>query len=196
MQPDYTLIRRLLTDSAPELTPALIHGAVTGYISSGAQLQVELFHDLFETSLPEVVDKLLERLGQQACSQLQAVDFSFQLLLPGEDEPLAERLEALGSWCDWFNIGFSAGFMRPQTDLSAELLEVLNDFSQLAEVEPQADPADEQDELNYMELVEYVRMASISLYQQLNEAEVTDDSQADAAVEESLFVDRDDQLLH
>lgn len=195
MQPDYALICRLLSDSAPQLTPAVIHGALTGFISSGAELQTEVFHDLFETSLPEVVEKLIERLGQESCSQLQAMDFSFQLLLPVEEESLANRLEALSSWCDWFTVGFAAGYMRPQTDLTAEMMEVLNDFSQLANVDPQADAIDEQDELDYFELVEYVRLASVSLYQQLNETELPADNEAaDAGV--SLFADPDDQLLH
>jgi uncharacterized protein YgfB (UPF0149 family) len=196
MQPDYSLICRLLADSAVELTPAVIHGALTGFVSSGAPLQVEVFHDLFELSLPEVVDKLIERLGQETCAQLQAPDFSFQLLLPAEDDPLADRLDALSTWCDWFTVGFAAGYMRPQTDLSAEMMEVLNDFSQLANIDPETARDDEQDELSYVELVEYVRMASISLYQQLNPVDTQADATTEESREESLFADPDDRFLH
>lgn len=196
MQPDYSLICRLLADSAPQLSPAIIHGAISGVISSGAQLQVDLFHDLFETSLPDVVEKLIERLGYQARIQLQAEDFSFQLLLPAEEDPLADRLEALSTWCDWFTIGFAAGYMRPQTDLSAEMMEVLNDFSQLANVDAETAQQDEQDELDYMELVEYVRLASVGLFQLLNDAEPSAENQDDLTTGEALFADPDDNLLH
>lgn len=190
MQPDYTLIRQLLAGSVPDIEPAMLHGALTGYVVSGAAPDVDVFSDLFETELPVVVLRLIERLGNQALTELQQNDYSFQPLLPGDDSSFDERLAALGQWCDWFNIGFSAGYMTPQTPLSVDVMEILNDFGQLAEVEAPAG-ASEDDENYFMELVEYVRMAAITVFQQMQEAA--------AAAEPDLNPDADpadDRLLH
>lgn len=197
MQVDYKLVRQLLDSTAPDLSPAVLHGALTGFLCSGGELDQDILPDLLETAIPPVVAQLVERLASETRTDLQAVDYGFQLLLPADDSSLAQRVEALSQWCDWFNLGFAAGFMRPQTDLSAELLEILNDFSQLAEadaVDEDDDGDAEQDEANFMELVEYVRMAAISLYQQLNDAAASGDSVAEEP--EQLFADPDDQLLH
>lgn len=184
MQPDYTLMRQLLADAAPAISPASLHGALTGYLCSGAAPDPEIFTDLFETPLPDVVLRLLERLGAEVQELLQQTDYSFQPLLPEDDSALLDRLGALGQWCDWFNIGFSAGYAQPQTPLSVEVMEILNDFGQLAEVEvPDADSED--DERYLMELVEYVRMAAIAVFQQMHDEP------------EAAPVDQDDdRLLH
>lgn len=168
MQPDYTLMRQLLADAAPDISPASLHGALTGYLCSGAVPDPEIFTDLFETTLPEVVMRLLERLGKDVRELLEQTDYSFQPLLPEDDSGLIERLAALGQWCDCFNIGFAAGYAQPQMPLAVEVMEVLNDFGQLAEVEvPDADSED--DERYFMELLEYVRMAAIAVFQQMHD---------------------------
>jgi uncharacterized protein YgfB (UPF0149 family) len=195
MQPDYSLMRQLLAAAVPELSPASLHGALTGYLCSGAEPDPEIFSDLFETPLPAVVLRLLERLGTEAREVLQQTDYSFQPLLPEDDSNLVERLTALGEWCDWFNIGFSAGYMQPQLPLSVEVMEILNDFGQLADVDvPNA--GGEDDENYFMELVEYVRMAAITVFQQMQEAEpglAADDNDEPG----QHFADPDnDQLLH
>ena len=195
MQPDYSLMRQLLADAVPELSPAALHGALSGYLCSGAEPDPDIFSDLFETPLPPVVQSLLVRLGTEARDVLQQADYSFQPLLPADDRNLIERLDALGQWCDWFNIGFSAGYMQPQMPLSVDVMEILNDFGQLAEVE-MPDSGGEDDENYFMELVEYVRMAAITVFQQMQEAEPA--LAADDNDEPGLrFADPgDDQLLH
>jgi uncharacterized protein YgfB (UPF0149 family) len=169
MQPDYQLMRQLLAEAAPALSPASLHGALCGHLCSGAAPDLDIFHDLFETQLPDVVLRLLARLGDDTRADLLRSDYVFQPLLPDDDASLAERLLALGEWCDWFNIGFSAGYMQPQTPLSVEVMEVLNDFGQLAEVEP-PDAGSEDDERYFVELVEYVRMAVLTVFQQMRDA--------------------------
>lgn len=198
MQPDYALIRQLLTTAAPELSPANLHGAVTGYLCSGATLDIDVFNDLFETELPGVVRQLLERLGNTARDELAQTDYVFQPLLPADEASLGERLAALGQWCDCFNIGFSAGYMQPQTPLSVDVMEVLNDFGQLAEVEapPAAVDTDDEDENYYMELVEFVRMAAITVFQQLQDAQPPGAEDAADDLPEQLFADPDERLLH
>ena len=169
MQADYTLMRQLLADAAPTLSPASLHGALCGHLCSGAAPELDIFHDLFETQLPDVVLRLLARLGDDTRMEMLRNDYVFQPLLPDDEAALSERLLALGQWCDWFNVGFSAGYMQPQTPLSVDVMEILNDFGQLAEVEA-PDAGGEDDERYFVELVEYVRMAALTVFGQMREA--------------------------
>jgi uncharacterized protein YgfB (UPF0149 family) len=189
MQPDYNLMRQLLAEAAPDISPSSLHGAVTGYLSSGSEPDSEIFADLFENTLPDVVLRLLERLGTDVRDELQQGDYSFQPLLPEDDSSLIERLSALGQWCDWFNIGFAAGYMQPQTPLGVDVMEILNDFGQLAEVE--VPDADSEDNENYfMELVEYVRMAALAVFEQMH-----DDTQDDSGEDKQRATPDSDQEL-
>jgi len=168
MQVDYQLTQQLLDTAAPDLGPALLHGTVTGYLCSGALLDQDILPDLLQCLIPPVVGNLAERLAAETREELQDTDFGFHPLLPADDFGLAGRIKALGQWCEGFNTGFAAGYLRPGSDMNAEMLEILNDFSQLADADAFVAEATEQDEANFMELVEYVRMAAISLFQQLD----------------------------
>ena len=58
--------------------------------------------------------------------------------------------------------------MQPQIPLDVEVMEVLNDFGQLAEVEV-PDTGSDDDETSFMELAEYVRMAAHAVFAQMQD---------------------------
>jgi hypothetical protein len=140
------------------------------------------------------VRKLVERLLGEATEQLSHLDYHFQPLLPPDEATLQERVNALGAWCDGFTVGFAAGFIKPESVLSAEAREILSDFGQFAAVSDNGEELSDQDEVDYMELVEYVRMAAIMLYQQLGSPPP---QQAPAAEQEPGFgPDPDTDFIH
>lgn len=161
---DYELVRELLDRTAPDFSPALLHGVLSGFLCSGGDFDAELLPELLQVPVPAVVGELAEGLAVRAHEALAAEDFAFEPFLPDDDSPLGERLTALSHWCDWFAAGFAAGFMRPQSELGAEMCEILDDFAQVAAADNFDADADLQDESDFMELVEYVRMGSISLF--------------------------------
>ncbi|MDR0780491.1 MAG: UPF0149 family protein [Pseudomonadales bacterium] len=168
MQVDYTLTAQLLADSLPGIAPAALHGLLSGQLCSGVvQPDPQDLAELLAQELLPVVRKLLERLAQQANAQLGGLDYAFQPLLPDDDVALSARVYALGLWCEAFTTGFAAGYLRPDSALSREAREILHDFGELACLTESQSQVDEQDEEDFMELVEYVRMAAITLYQQL-----------------------------
>ena len=193
MQPDYALMSQLLAEAAPAFTPAALHGAMTGFLSSGGDPGSEVFVDLLEQPLTPTVVKLLEKLSADAAARLAAPDFAFELLLPPDESPLSERLRELALWCHWFNTGFAAGFIRPQLQITAEVTELLRDFTQLAGLDDSTAGDVEEDEANYMELVEYVRMGAITIFQQLNPAGNATQDEEDTG---PLFADDTDQQYH
>lgn len=194
MTPDYSMMQELLRTSVPDCTPATLHGVITGLLTSGApDIDEEDIATLMQQEFTPVIAQLVSRLITTTRSQLQELDYSFQLLLPQDDAALAMRVLALGSWCDSFTAGFSAGFVQAESALDEEGREALTDIAQLAGLMDEGTDDLDDEEGDYMELVEYVRMATVTLYQQLGTAV------ADEPTEEiSPFMapDGDEHLLH
>jgi uncharacterized protein YgfB (UPF0149 family) len=169
MTPDYSLLRQVLRSALPGISPAALHGLISGLLSSGApDIDAEdIAAALEEDELTSVAATLVERLLSSTREQLGQSDFSFQLLLPSDDERIKARVVALGEWCEAFTTGFSVGFLQPEAVLGAQGREALYDIGQLADLVETADSTEEDEEVEFMELVEYVRMAAAALYQQL-----------------------------
>lgn len=100
----------------------------------------------------------LSGLYDRTRSRLDDVSMEFELLLPGDDLPLAERGRELGAWCDSFLLGVGLGGLKQDMPLPQEVGEALRDLGAIAQVEPEAVEAEENEEA-FAELVEYVRVA-------------------------------------
>lgn len=94
-----------------------------------------------------------ETLCNRTREQLDAFDFSFELCLPDDDQPMTDRARALGEWCQGFLYGL--GYKLGGSDWPGECTEVLDDILQLSRLD--AEHADETDEEAYAELTEFVR---------------------------------------
>lgn len=171
MQLDYHKVSELLAMESILNTAAEVHGMVCGQLGSGEQpYQPGLTCQLLgEKESPEgvatpVLMELLNRMAMDIGRQFEAGNFTFEPLLPDDDEELALRLHALGRWCDGFNMGFAAGFSKRSREIPPDTREVLADFARIAEIE--TDSADEGDEGDYMEIVEYIRVATNTVYLQ------------------------------
>ncbi|MEY4640633.1 MAG: hypothetical protein RLZZ227_627 [Pseudomonadota bacterium] len=169
MQADYKMMSLLLQGNHVSQTPAQVHGLLTGQLCSGVVApDPEDLAGLMEQPqhLVPVVCKLIDCMLGETTEQLAHFDYEFHPLLPSDEASLQERVNALGSWCDAFMVGFSAGYIRPDSALSPEAREILGDLGQFATISDDGQDLSDQDEVDYMELVEYVRVASITLFQQ------------------------------
>lgn len=75
--------------------------------------------------------------------------------------PLAQRTEALGQWCQGFLAGF--GLTAREGSLTGEAEEVLQDMAAIAQVQGQLEDS-EDGETDYMEVMEYLRVAPLLLF--------------------------------
>jgi hypothetical protein len=89
------------------------------------------------------------------------------LLLPADDELLSSRTEALSQWCAGFLFGLALGGFREEVAMPDNVSEVMKDFSEISRAGFTSDATDEADEAAYMEIVEYVRMGVLLLYEEL-----------------------------
>lgn len=96
---------------------------------------------------------------------LQSLELDFALLLPDDDEKIDARLNALSEWCSGFLAGFGSIGM-PSEPLPAEVGDIIKDLQAISQVDV-ASANEEEDEGDYFEVAEYVRMAVIGLYQEV-----------------------------
>lgn len=172
--PEYYELTDVLTaEDSMTSSAAEVHGLLCGYLSAGARFG----HEAWLKLAGELIDvaefrhessKLaLTDLYDGVVVQLENADFGFQLLLPDDDLTLAERAEALGSWCQGYLTGFGLHGGHTNESLTDELKEALSDMEQIAQIEL-APEEDEENESDLMELQEYVRMASMMIFSEFN----------------------------
>jgi len=107
------------------------------------------------------VRQALIGLQDMVKGELTGDDIAVVLLLPGDDAPLSERAVALGQWCQGFLGGF--GMTARDGALSAEAMEVLQDLAAIAQVQSALEES-EDGENDYMEVMEYLRVAPLLLF--------------------------------
>ncbi|WP_051785817.1 UPF0149 family protein [Endozoicomonas numazuensis] len=155
--------------------PSELHGILCGTFAAGSQPGVETWFRqvaglLEDQELDSRFQDLLSNMYQGALQQLDQSDFSIALLMPDDDEALEQRTEALGYWCQGFLSGF--GEVIGNKTLSEEVEGVLNDFSEIAQIQPEADDSDESERF-FMEVSEFVRMALITVFSEVTAQEKT-----------------------
>ena len=119
---------------------------------------------------------VLLRLFDTTQLQLASAEFGFQLLLPDDSDPLAERTEALGNWCQGFLSGLAETGVTDLRALPGELPELLHDFAEIAHAGSFELDEEEADEEAYAELVEYVRVGVMLVDEEMRSMPAADDA--------------------
>lgn len=157
-------------------------GAIThdNYLAQLATLQLVV-------EPPKALSELFVDAHISTLQQLADMDMGFNLWLPDDDQPLLERTDALGQWCTGFLAGLGLG--GPLPTLSEEAIEALQDLRQIAkanypqmgmtdeertamlemetETEEDLDEEEQNDETAFMEIVEYVRVVTLMLCEEM-----------------------------
>lgn len=94
---------------------------------------------------------------------------AFAPLLPDDEEDLPRRVQALSAWCEGFLFGLSTGEPLNMKQCSAELKEIVRDFTEFTHADVGDDEDDEIEENAYAELVEYIRVGAQLVYMELHE---------------------------
>jgi uncharacterized protein YgfB (UPF0149 family) len=100
---------------------------------------------------------------------LEDDEFDFHPLLPDDDDAIGERTTALADWTRGFLAGFAhmtAGMGKTPVAMSEDSSEILKDFANIAQAgaDESEDGDEEEAEGSYMELVEYLRFATLNVY--------------------------------
>jgi uncharacterized protein len=109
---------------------------------------------------------LLQDLYDETLRQLNNDDYGFSLLLPDDEQPLRARTESLVAWCDGFLFGLGAGEIKDFAQLPDDVNEISHDLAEISRAYHE-DESTEADEVAYTELVEYVRVGVLVVYESL-----------------------------
>lgn len=159
--------------------PSELHGLLAGELAAGERLSSERWETLAlehlgcDQLLSEAVEDqptpraLLHAAYAATLAALQSEDMDFRLLLPPDQAPLNDRLEALSCWVR----GFLEGISRAAGDALArapdDIRELVHDFVAISQVEHDADDsADGEREIE--EIGEYVRIGVLNVFAEFN----------------------------
>ena len=139
---------------------AELHGTLTGLTCAGwletelDSCQALLGQDTIENSIE---NDLLTGLMGLIRQTLDAGNLEFRLLLPGDDEPLETRAQALADWCQGWVMGLHHGDRFKTAELDDEITQFLSDLGQIGIVQVGNDSPEEQERALF-ELEEYTRV--------------------------------------
>lgn len=148
----------------PELnSPSELHGLMTGMLCvaqapTAEQWQAVLAQLGFER-LEEQPLQLLTEEAEDLAHALADAELDYMPLLPDDEHPLSERVTALSDWCSGLLLGFGLAGGAVRTDEA----ELLADVQQIATIGFEDDDEDEDGEISYADLVEFVRLIPLSL---------------------------------
>ena len=170
--PSYTALERALNQTALKLHPSEAHGLICGILcGKPSSPSVKSAWEEVITGGGEEAAKalaILHTLYEVSANQLKDFLFDFKMVLPVESEELAVRAEALTLWCQGMLTGLKLAQVPIEGREPDELKEAIDDLIEIAKMNYEDVVASEEDETAYTELVEYVRMAAIYIYQDLH----------------------------
>lgn len=148
-----------------------IHGVLTGLVCAGFSVEdhnyLTIINDLFNDgdSFPSKVKATVKQMFNELWTDILDDAYTFQLMLPDDDDSIAERGNALGVWVQGFNLGFGLQHKdNPVT--SEEVKEVLTDFAEIANLSDEMEEG-ETTEQAYFEINEYVRISALLCFSEL-----------------------------
>jgi len=171
---DFDELDELLRNFGALQSAAELHGFLVGQLAGGQRLSrgewLRSANEQADLSRnpDEVAGDRLQTLYQQTLAALRDDELEFQPLLPPDEEPLLDRVEALGQWCQGFLLGF--GLAGNITTNDAELAESLRDLAAIAQVGASEDEAaQDSSESDLFSISEYVRLTVIDIFWQHHE---------------------------
>ncbi len=183
--PEIVELEELLYRIDAAMGAAEAHGALCGLLCARGTVELSEWvdHVIGEQEqgnelLHDVVHKLSE-LHQSTLEMMNDATGDFKLLLMDDDEPLTERVETLAAWCQGFVYGLAAGGIKEGSELPEDTAELLKDMIEISRAGHDVDDAgveetdDNDDEVAYMEIEEYVRMGVLLIYEELQPLQST-----------------------
>lgn len=170
----YKPFAKHLQDNNIIATPSELHGHASGMIVINRDVDVEEWVDLiiadysFEGGDKAKLVPVLGALFDFAKDKLKADNFSFTPLLPSDDNDLAFRLEALSTWCSTFLTGMAFAGLKSDANMHKDVHEFILDLEKISKVDTLAGET-QGEEIDYVELVEYVKAGTILLYSEFEE---------------------------
>jgi len=172
---DYLAAQAALESAQADITVAEFHGTFCALMCTRAPVDTRAWvdeivvhglpdgtseDDLWRDCLVEIADLTSAAFVDGECN--------LEILLPDDDQSLQERSQALVDWCSGFLFGIGLQPAAVCEGLSTDSQEVINDILDFThmDVSPGVDE-DQMGEKSYFELVEYLRVGAMLLYEEI-----------------------------
>lgn len=171
-QPDYHSLENLLEMHELSATPAELHGALCVHLSVNDALQPA---DWLKQALGSEVgtrpwstelERSLNALFEHTARAVEDALLSFMPYLPDDHADLRDRTEAMSEWCQGYLVAAQMNGMGADESLSDDVQDFLEDLTELsvADIGGSGDQ-DEDNEQAWFELVEYLRVGTVLVYE-------------------------------
>jgi uncharacterized protein YgfB (UPF0149 family) len=151
--------------------PAEAHGTLAGALCSSREYGlIEWLREILPDDSPDdaaLRSPVLQDVYSSMVRTLAGTEADFAPLLPDDDAPLKERADALSLWCQGFLYGLGSGNTADPGTVSAEAGELIRDFTEITQVGVEADEENEEGEVAYAEVLEFVRVGVQLLFVEL-----------------------------
>ena len=157
-------------------TAAQVHGLLCSRVAvAGADGARRWFEQVLDETDPNNAlrtecEKMLDSLCAITWRQLVERQSEFALLLPDDEETAVLRVESMAQWCEAYLHGLVAEkhSEKLKEKLAAEpLADIIKDMLQITRAAADDDGDEEGIENAYTELVEYLRVATQIIYEEL-----------------------------
>jgi uncharacterized protein YgfB (UPF0149 family) len=169
--PTYAELDQVLSKTTLKLHPSQVHGLVSGILSGNPKSSAAWEELVTGGKESPKTHEVLQELYDVTKKQLEEFLFDFQLILPADTEELPKRAEALTLWSQGFLTGLKIAQVQIVEREPSDVTEAINDLIEIAKMNYEDVVASEEDEVAYTELVEFVRMAVILIYEELHEVD-------------------------
>lgn len=171
--PEYSTITATLSSDSLAVTPAEMHGLLSGMLCGGLDPALgnwaPMLYDYTNDGQgwPIQSKELAASCVQLASEQLTGEDLDFELLLPADNENLLDRGDALTEWVSAFIAGIGVVGVKSGA-LSEDGKEVLADLTEIAQLGIDEDDDMEEQALLFEQVIEHVRVCAMTLHAELS----------------------------
>ncbi|AJC49154.1 UPF0149 family protein [Allofrancisella guangzhouensis] len=142
------------------------HGLLCALFSFGAEVKFTAWSDSLMTKSLEEGDvvaasalKTMKKLYDFTKAQFDEKSLSFDLFIPGDEEPLSYRAKALSHWIKGFLSGVGLFGLDYENAESKEVKEAIHDLMQISYMDYNSLEDNDASEIDFFELLEYTRVA-------------------------------------
>lgn len=178
---NYDDLAELFVKMGSSLSPSYLHGSLSGVLASGKRMNLDDWFDWALDLIAATVEieeahvTILEGLYFKTLAELEDESMAFKLIIGGDNTPISDRLLSLSEWAGSFLGAFGAtGVVQEMSEMPATLQEILEDLSEIAQVDVQQDVELEGAEEDYLAIAEHVRLSVITLFLEYNEPPAKD----------------------
>lgn len=170
--PDYIEFSHAIAALNLPISCSELHGVLCGYLVAGGQRDGEIYlRALLAKREPKQTREAalaLFDLFVISQHQLSLLGFEFELMLPDDEVALTTRAQAFSEWCEGFTQGLTVTGLDMNQLPTEDAQDAIQHITEFAQLDYASLRVNEEDERAFAEVMEYTRMAVLSLHADLH----------------------------